>query len=50
MNKELVDKINIYFDNPEYLFEERKKIFKNEAGPNKGSSGKYIANKIISFL
>ena len=36
--------------NPKIDEQERAIIIENEAGPNKGSAGKYIGKKIINLL
>lgn len=47
---DLIEKINYYFDNPNFLEEKRKIIKENEVGLNCGNSGNFIANKILEFL
>lgn len=47
---ELINSINQYLKNPKIDEQERAIIIENEAGPNKGSAGKYIGKKIINLL
>ena len=47
---ELIKKINQYLENPSYKSKDREVISEKEAGPNKGSSGKFISKDIISLL
>ena len=47
---ELILAIDTYLKNPKIDSSKRSIILENEVGPNKGSAGTFIGNKIISFL
>jgi len=47
--EELISSINFYLKNPESDKDKRSIIIENEVGPNKGTAGTYIANKIINL-
>tara|TARA_B100000795_G_C22804693_1_gene444058 strand:+ start:3150 stop:4571 length:1422 start_codon:yes stop_codon:yes gene_type:complete len=47
---ELILAIDTYLKNPEIDSSKRSIVLENEVGPNKGSAGTFIGNKIISYL